>query len=206
MTTRPVARSGQELLDASDVEWGPAMAALPSDRHRAFVYALYEVRRGYGANVKAAKMAGFGTPTSTAKTWSVIASRLAHDPRVLAAIHEEDQRRIRTSAPRAIRALQRLIEDPTHKGHERAIGMILDRVHPAETRHVVDVHHIDHAAEAVAELRMLKSLGVSRTKLEEVFGFSGLSRYERLLERDDAEKASKTIEGRAIEVKIGGTP
>jgi hypothetical protein len=45
--------------------WGPAMAALPSDRHRAFVLALFEVKPGYGANVAAPKIAGFGKPTST---------------------------------------------------------------------------------------------------------------------------------------------
>src|SRR5262245_16825879 len=75
-------------------EWGPAMRALPSDRHRAFVLALYQIRPGYGAHVKAAKMAGFGTGTSSAKSWSVIASRLAHDEKILEALHEEDQRRI----------------------------------------------------------------------------------------------------------------
>src|SRR5262245_53557142 len=86
-------------------EWGPAMKALPSDRHRAFVLALYQIRPGYGAQVKAAKMAGFGTSTSSAKSWSVIASQLAHDEKILEALREEDQKRIRASAPRAVRAL-----------------------------------------------------------------------------------------------------
>src|SRR5690349_18947975 len=48
-------------------EWGPCMKALASDKHRMFVLALYQVPPGYGANVKAAKMAGFGTETSSAK-------------------------------------------------------------------------------------------------------------------------------------------
>jgi phage terminase small subunit len=122
-------------------EWGPAMKALSSDKHRMFVLALYQVKPGYGAHVKAAKMAGFGTETSSAKSWSVIASRLAHDEKVLAAIHEEDQKRIRASAPRAIRALQNLIEDPAAKDHARGIGMVLDRVHPVETQHTVKVQH-----------------------------------------------------------------
>jgi hypothetical protein len=108
-------------------EWGPAMLALPSDRHRAFVLALYQVPPGYGAHVKAAKMSGFGTSTSSAKSWSVIASKLAHNEKILEALQEEDQRRIRASAPRAVRALQQLIEDPEHKDHARGIGMVLDR-------------------------------------------------------------------------------
>jgi phage terminase small subunit len=122
-------------------EWGPCMKALASDRHRMFVLALYQIKPGYGANVKAAKMAGFGTETSSAKSWSVIASRLAHDEKILAAIHEEDQKRIRASAPRAIRALHNLIEDPTAKDHARGIAMVLDRVHPVETQHTVKVEH-----------------------------------------------------------------
>jgi hypothetical protein len=187
-------------------DWGPYMKALPSDRHRAFVLALYEVPLGYGAQVKAAKRAGFGSSTSSAKSWSVIASRLAHDEKIQAAIREEDEKRIRASAPRALRALGRLIENPGHKDHGRAIGMVMDRVHPAEQRHVLDVNvRVDHDAEAVAQLRMLKGLGVARAKLEEVFGFSGLSHYERLLALEDAKTrpSPPMIEGRATEIKPG---
>jgi len=63
------------------------------------------------------------------------------------------------------------------------------------------VHHhaVDHTAEAVAQLRLLKGLEVAREKLEEVFGFSGLARYERLLEIEDAKNSPKLIEGTAIE-------
>jgi glyoxylase-like metal-dependent hydrolase (beta-lactamase superfamily II) len=43
--------------------------------------------------------------------------------------------------PRAIRALSHLIETPSHKDHARGIGMVLDRVHPAETQHTVKVQH-----------------------------------------------------------------
>ncbi len=125
-----------EPIDAQD---GPAMKALPSDRHRAFVRALYTVRPGHGANVKAAKLAGFGTPQSSPQSMATIASRLAHDERVLAAMREEDEKHIRSSAPRAIRALSHLIETPSHKDHARGIGMVLDRVHPAETQHTVKV-------------------------------------------------------------------
>ena len=127
-----------ESVDAID---GPAMKALPGDRHRAFVRALYQVKPGHGANVKAAKLAGFGSPSSSAQSMATIASRLAHDERVLAAIREEDEKRIRASAPRAISALTRLIEDPNAKDHARGIAMVLDRVHPVETQHVVKVQH-----------------------------------------------------------------
>jgi hypothetical protein len=190
--------------DDTGAEWGPAMKALRSDRHRAFVLALYQVPPGYGSYVRAAKLSGFGTSKSSSHSWSAIATRLAHDERILAALYEEDQKRIRASAPRAIRALQHLIEDPDHKDHARGISMVLDRVHPAETRHTVDVvHRVDHDSEAVAQLRMLKQLDVPRAKLEEVFGFTGLSRYERLLDIDDAKRRPEPplIEGTATELK-----
>lgn len=117
------------------------MLALPSDRHRAFVRFLYEVRPGHGAFVKAAKAAGFGTVTSSPQSMATIASRLAHDERVLEAIAEEDQKRIRASAPRAIGALSRLIEDPRHRDHVRGLAMVLDRTMPVQTVHNVNVEH-----------------------------------------------------------------
>jgi phage terminase small subunit len=125
-----------EIVDAED---GPAMTALPTDRHRAFVRALYQVKPGHGANVKAAKLAGWGSPSSSPASMATIASRLAHDDRVLAAIREEDEKRIRSSAPRAIAALSALVENPKSKDHARGIAMVLDRVHPVETTHHVKV-------------------------------------------------------------------
>jgi hypothetical protein len=131
----------EPLPEVDGAEWGPCMKALTSDRHRAFVIALYEIPRGHGAQVKAAKMAGFGTTASSPQSWAAIASRLAHDEKILLAMREEDERRIRASAPRAIRALAHLIETPDHKDHGRALGMVLDRVHPVETTHTVKVAH-----------------------------------------------------------------
>src|ERR1700681_3358043 len=96
------------LPEVDGTAWGPCMKALPSDRHRAFVLALYEIPRGHGAQVKAAKMSGFGSSTSSAQSWAAIASRLAHDEKILLAMREEDERRIRASAPRAIKALAHL--------------------------------------------------------------------------------------------------
>jgi hypothetical protein len=152
----------QELapLEPVDAQDGPAMKALPTDRHRAFVRALYQVKQGHGANVKAARLAAFGTPNSSPQSMATIASRLAHDERVLAAIREEDEKRIRSSAPRAISALSRLIENPKHKDHARGIAMVLDRVHPAETQHTVKVEHsatpdFKETAEVIARIAEL---------------------------------------------------
>ena len=154
-----------EDIDAKD---GPAMQALPSDRHRAFVRALYTVRPGHGANVKAAKLAGFGCVNSTPQSMATIASRLAHDDRILAAIREEDEKHIRSSAPRAISALSRLIETPSAKDHVRGIALVLDRTYPVET--VVKMQHDATPAfratadvlERIAKLAVLAGLDQSR--------------------------------------------
>jgi phage terminase small subunit len=156
-----MARQAHELLpiDQAEVEDGPAMKALPTDRHRAFVRALYQVKPGHGAQVKAARMAGWGSPTSTPKTMSVIASRLAHDPRVQAALYEEDQKRIRATAPRAISALAALVENPKHRDHARGIAMVLDRVHPAETAHKLTVEHAGEVKLSAPEMaRMVERI------------------------------------------------
>jgi hypothetical protein len=135
------ARREVEPLEPIDAQDGPKMKALPSDRHRAFVRALYQVKPGHGASVKAAKLAGFGTPTSSPQSMATIGSRLAHDERVLDAILEEDEKHIRSSAPRALRALSHLIETPSHKDHARGIGMVLDRTYPVESVHNVKIRH-----------------------------------------------------------------
>jgi hypothetical protein len=186
-----------------DAAYGPKMLALPSNKHRAFIENLFTVRPGFGAAVRACKLAGWGTPQSSPQSLATISSRLMHNPLVLDALREYSEKFIRASAPAALQALQKLISTPSHKDFARGIDMILSRVHPVETRHLVDVHHhaVDHSAEAVAHLRMLKSLDVPRSKLEEVFGFSGLSRYERLLELEDAKNSPRLIEGTAIEIR-----
>ena len=171
-------------------EWGPAMKALPSDRHRAFVLALYQVKPGHGSHVAAAKLAGFGTSTSSPGSWSVIACRLAHDERIMAALHEEDKKRIRASAPRAIRALERLIEDPKHKDHARGIGMVLDRVHPQETVHRVEVKH-EHTAKFDTD-ELIDRLG----KVALTFGLDSA----KVLACPQTRPAGPVIDGECTEV------
>lgn len=121
-------------------ELGPAMLALPTDKQRAFVMALYSddddvPPKGEGLYLFAAKAAGFGTETSSNKSLSVIASRLLRSPRVRAAIAEYSHTTLRAIPPEAVRALRAVIRDPKHRDHMRAINAIIDRVDPLE--HVV---------------------------------------------------------------------
>jgi hypothetical protein len=145
----------RELPPAVDIDaqYGPAMLALPSDRHRRFVEMLYQVPPGFGFGVAAARASGWGCETSTAGSMATIASKLLHDERILAAVHEMDRARIRASAPRAIRSLAQIIEDPESKDFIRAAGMILDRTHPVHTVHTVSVEHRASASmKATAEV------------------------------------------------------
>ena len=122
-------------------EWGPAMAAL-SEKRRAFVLALYDEdapRKGEGLIIWAAQIAGYGTPTSSKKSLSVIGNRIVHDDRVQVAIVEHSQRALRAIPPEAIHALKNLIRDPKHKDHARGIAMVLDRADPLQTMHTVKV-------------------------------------------------------------------
>jgi hypothetical protein len=76
-----------------------------------------------------------------------------------------------------------------------------------ETQHRVEVHHIvDHDREAIDQLRMFKRLNVAHEKLVEMFGYSGLGRYERLLEQQDGKAAPKLIDASAVEVTPADKP
>jgi hypothetical protein len=206
MTTAPrkpvKAKRRREVaeLDSVEAKLGPKMLAL-SEKQQKFVIAMFTVRPGRGAATKAARLAGFGNPGSSPASIATISSRLMHTDAVIEGMREYGEQFLRGAAPAALLALQKMILTPSHKGHERSVSEVLTRVYPAETRQIIDVHHhaVDHTAEAVAQLRLLKGLEVAREKLEEVFGFSGLARYERLLEIEDAKNSPKLIEGTAIE-------
>ena len=56
---------------------------------------------------------------------------------------------------------------------------------------------VNHTDSALQDLRTLIGLGVAREKLVEIFGFSGLSRYEKMLEEQD-RRSGKLIEGEVV--------
>jgi hypothetical protein len=55
---------------------------------------------------------------------------------VAAAIVEESRKMLRTGSPEAVNALLVMIRDPNHKGHLRAVGMMLDRTDPTIYHHM----------------------------------------------------------------------
>ena len=114
-----------DLINPGDLpEYGPAMQAL-SPMMRAFVLALLDQRRRN--NTAAARRAGYSgdSPVSL----RVTGHRLAHDARVIAALHEEAGKRLETAAHIAAAVAVGVMtdKDATHKDKLKAAGMVLDR-------------------------------------------------------------------------------
>jgi hypothetical protein len=184
-------------------ELGPAMRALPNDRWRAFVEFYLLEKPGRGAQTAAARRAGFGKPGTRPILMANIAARLMRDERIVAALAEEARKILRAGAPAAAKALINLVNNPDHKDHARAVGMLLARTDPEVQRHDLHVTHkiVDPDQEALEELRALRQLGTSQEKLRELFGGNGLARLERLEAADTARRAleAKIIEGEVLE-------
>jgi phage terminase small subunit len=115
---------------------GPAMQVL-TEKQRRYVLALFEAPKKYGRGVFAAERAGY--QAASRGNLSVIASQLSADPKVQAAITEVSQARLTILGPTAVDALEKLLENPKHRDHGRALGMVMDRVAPALTTSVVKV-------------------------------------------------------------------
>jgi len=138
-------------LKVPDGNLGPAMRALPTDRQRAFVLALFTL--GTADYTKAARAAGYGGENPDNVRF--IAHRIAHDDRVQAAIQEEARRRLHAGAITAVGVIHEAMADPDRRVALKAAHMLLDRagLHPT-TEHKVTV---DNKSEAEA-LRDVKAI------------------------------------------------
>lgn len=114
-------------------ELGPMMQAL-NERQRRFVAALFDVAPGRATQVRAARLAGYGKPASSNKVLTVIASRLMTDERIQLAVEEEGRRRFRALAPLAHQAACKLLSNPKHKDHGKAVLAIIALATPIEAR------------------------------------------------------------------------
>lgn len=113
-----------------------------NERQRAFVIAMVEMG---GINyTRAAIAAGYGGGNYDAA--SVQGNRLAHDERILTAIHEESFRRLRSGTIMAVQTLLEIASDTASENKDRlkACEMILNRGGlPASTEHTIKVEHHD---------------------------------------------------------------
>jgi hypothetical protein len=175
-----------QKVEDDDAEYGPAMSALNS-RQRSFVMALFTGHGRHGRVSEAYLAAGYSGDNANAVAAS--ASRLLHSDSVQAAISEVCRRALGGMAHDPVRVVQEIMSDPSHEDRLRAAGRVLD--HAAPTVQQISVTHEDitpasRDKDLVSYLRELIALGVVREKLIDKFGFSGLSRYERLMQIEDA--------------------
>lgn len=129
------------LTITPDARLGPAMREL-NDRQRAFVIALIEMG---GINYsRAALAAGYGN--GNVESAASQGNRLAHDESILAAIHEEAHRRLRSGAVMAVQTLLEIASSQAaeHRDRLKAVEMLLNRtgLH-AVTEHNVKVERYD---------------------------------------------------------------
>lgn len=173
-----------------------------SERERKFVW-FYITNEGPPNGAQAARDAGYSDKSEAAK---VSAHALLHRERVILALEEVGKKAFRGLLGPAVKAAAQLIQNEKHVDHSKAVFTTLARLGLGE-KSSVDVNvngevTVNHTDQALQDLRTLIGLGVAREKLIEVFGFSGLSRYEKMLAEQDA-RAPKVIEHRAEEAPGG---
>lgn len=163
-----------------------------NEKKRRFVWAymLNAMTDGRENGAQAARDAGYSDAGEGCK---VRASEMLHQDDVLDAMQEVAARELRGLAIPAVVALGQLVSKQQHPDHRKAVEMVLNRTGMAE-RTQVDVNfsgevNVNHTDAAIDDLKRYLELEVPRAKLVDIFGFSGLQRYERML----AEK-----EGRAL--------
>lgn len=149
-------------IDA-DARLGPCMAAL-TDLQRQFVLALLQTGC---SNAKAAQLAGYAGNADVLKSagW-----RLAHDARIQAAIQEEAQKLIRSTAGMAIGVITEIARDPNVEPKDRlkaAVELLNRSGLPSQTEHKITVERVNRtSAEIIAEIRTLAGdLGFDATPL-----------------------------------------
>jgi phage terminase small subunit len=180
-------------------EMGSAMRAL-TEKQRKFVLAmLLDQGKRFGRLKRCAQLAGYsGTQLN------VTAHDLSRNPKIIEALQEEGRKLIHGGIyADAVVAVRNLVQDAAHRDHARAVGMVIDRVHPLTTHHSVDVVHRHENPDQVAleELKALRQLGATRDKLLELFGPNGLDRIEALEAAEIAQRAAaaKVVDGEVLD-------
>ena len=170
-------------------QWGPKMLALPNDRWRNFVMALFDPdapNKGDGLLLYAARQVGLGTATSSSKSLGVMAGRICHDERTQAAIAEYSIAAVRGGlAPDVVRSIRNVVNDPKHRDHARILALVYDRLDPLQTLHTVKVEDHRPASPEITE-RVL-------ARIDELARRAGLLPSPQIIDgecRDVTEQAS----------------
>jgi C4-dicarboxylate-specific signal transduction histidine kinase len=146
----------------TEASLGPAMRAL-TEKQQAFVNILLD--SGSADMTACAEKAGYAAESRNSLHGQ--AHRLAHSPKVQAAIHEESLRRLATFAPLALRALADIAMNHQHKDRLRAAQTILDRVglHATHGTVATVTHEIDDASMTRRVVVLCAELGLDPARL-----------------------------------------
>lgn len=175
-----------------------------SERERKFVWAFLE--NGGRDATAAARLAGYSDPGPPSSYIRKAAHEVRYRPRVIDAMQEVAHRHFQGLFIRAVSVVEEVLENKKHPGRLTTAFSVLSRLGLSE-RSALDVNvsgevAVNHTDDALEHLRLLKSLEVPRSKLEEIFGFSGLARYEKMLAAVEPKQiAGPVIEGEAVEVR-----
>lgn len=140
-------------------------------QQRAWVLAYLET--GCRSATEAARLAGYA-PGGAPQSVRMAGHRLKNDEKVLAAIKELAEKRVKSGAYLAMSVLREIAEDPTHKDRFKAAvemlnraGMIVVQKQEVEHKHLMD------AREVAAGIRQFaKELGLDETKLLGAAGYT----------------------------------
>ena len=110
--------------------------------------------------VQAAKDAGYGS-------MKMAGFRLMQRPDVIAALQELGNGKLLSLAPKAIHALQMLVDDPNHKDHGKAVFAVLDRTgfHSKTEHKVTSVLRLNDTQVLSAIHSLAGELGMDPRKL-----------------------------------------
>lgn len=154
---RPITRMPEEVIE----EHGPAMLAL-TEPQQSFV--LHYCNTGGVNAAEAARRAGYG---NTAEAQANIASKMLRQPRILAALREVADRRLKSGAIMAASAIVEIASDPQHRDRFKAANELLNRaglVVEGVSRVIVEDHRtVEEIERRVTDLAV--RLGIDPAKL-----------------------------------------
>jgi phage terminase small subunit len=114
----------------------------------------------HGYSFKSAVFIAGYTPASD-KNARIQGTQLAADPRIAACIESFTAALLKSTAPRALRTMTKIMENPEAKDSDRikAAGKVLDKVLPTRTAHEVQGHlEHDHRVRVEPAARTLQEL------------------------------------------------
>jgi hypothetical protein len=152
---------------------------------------------GKGVGTRAAVAAGFRPSYAP-----YAAHRMLRRVTVVREIEQRQKIRLRTLAPKAVDAVEQILDDVQHKDRLRAAGQILNRFDPllvgVAHQHAVNVTVKSSDELGLELLRRLRELGAPREMMERLLGHNGLLLFEERLDGGQKSEPGPVIEGELV--------